>query len=103
MNPILNVKDVERILNHWLATPPNGYIGVRYGRNFKEILLKPMNEDTADTILQWMREDIPLFKSLSSDQLSIVSQEIDIDKKQYFVQVAGRIRVPIPTYSNGGK
>lgn len=103
MSLVLDPKAVKRILDHWFNTPPNGYIGVRYARNVRQILLKPMTEDSSDLLLQWMKEDIPLFRNLSSDQLSIVSRNISFDKKEYFVQVGNQIRVPFPTYTNGAK
>lgn len=101
MSIVLDPLAVKRIFDHWFATPPNGYIGVRYARNVRQILLKPMSEDSSDLLLQWMKEDIPLLKNLSSDQLSIVSRNIDFDKKEYFVQVGNKIRIPFPPYTNG--
>jgi hypothetical protein len=42
-------------------------VGVSYGRNPKELLNRPMDDDTADTLLQWMREDMSIFKQLSDN------------------------------------
>lgn len=96
MSTVLNYNDAERILKHWLNTPPNGYIGVRYARNLKQLMLKPMTDDNADMILQWLQEDIPLFKNLNSEQLSIVSKNVGFDKKEYFIRLGNSIVVPIP-------
>jgi hypothetical protein len=53
-------------------------------------------EDSADMILQWMREDIPLFKELSSSELKVVSRQISIDQKEFFISV-GEIIIPMPS------
>ncbi|WP_042053888.1 hypothetical protein [Acinetobacter baumannii] len=92
----LTAEDIIKIVLHWFYTQPNGYIGVNHGRNWHEILLKPMTEDSADMILQWMREDIPLFKELSSSELKVVSRQISIDQKEFFISV-GEIIIPMPS------
>ena len=56
MNYIFRADDIKRMIEHWLATPPNGYVGVSYGRNPKELLNRPMDDDTADTLLPQARE-----------------------------------------------
>ncbi|MBJ9425126.1 hypothetical protein [Acinetobacter seifertii] len=104
----LTAEDIIKIVLHWFYTQPNGYIGVNYGRNWQEILLKPMTEDTADIILQWMRADIPLFKDLSNSELSVVSRPISFDQKEFFISV-GQIIIPMPsaaelkTFNKGDK
>ncbi|HCH7478733.1 TPA: hypothetical protein NM870_003361 [Acinetobacter baumannii] len=95
----LTVENVIKIVNHWLSARPNGYIGVNYGRNWQEILLKPMTEDSADLILQWMREDIPLFRGLPTNTLNIKSRTIDIDKKEFFIEI-GSILIPLPSQAD---
>lgn len=95
----LTVENTIKIVNHWLNARPNGYIGVNYGRNWQEILLKPMTEDSADLILQWMREDIPLFRGLPADKLNLRSRAIDIDKKEFFIEI-GTILIPLPSQAD---
>lgn len=92
----LTAVQIKRILDHWVNTPPNGYIGVNYGRNLAERLLKAIDEDDADQIIQWIKEDIPLFKNLNSNQLSIYSENNGIDQKYYFIKV-GEISIQLPT------
>lgn len=93
MNYIFKAEAAKKIIEHWLATPPNGYLGLSYGRNFAELLFKPMNEDRADILLSWLREDIPIFRNLGNE-LSVVSEPVGIDKKRYYIQI-GEILVPI--------
>ena len=96
MNYVFKLDDIKRMLEHWIATPPNGYIGVSYARNPKELLHRPLDEDSANTFLEWMREDIPILKQLSDNDLSIVSEEIDFESKTFYIQI-GEILLPIQT------
>lgn len=99
MNYIFRAEDIKRMIEHWLNTPPNGYVGVSYGRNLKELLHRPMDDDTADLFLSWMREDIPVLKNLTDSELQIVEQEVDFETKQFFIQI-GEILIPIKTETN---
>lgn len=96
MNYIFKGEDIKQMIEHWLATPPNGYIGVSYGRNPRELLNKPMDEDTADTLLLWMREDMPILKQLSDNELKVVHEEVNFETKQFYIQI-GEILLPIKT------
>lgn len=96
MNYIFRADDIKRMIEHWLATPPNGYVGVTYGRNPKELLNRPMDDDTADMLLQWMREDMPILKQLSDNDLSVAHEEVNFETKQFYIQI-GEILIPIKT------
>lgn len=96
MNYIFRADDIKRMIEHWLATPPNGYVGVTYGRNPKELLNRPMDDDTADTLLQWMREDMSILKQLSDNDLSVAHEEVNFETKQFYIQI-GEILIPIKT------
>lgn len=96
MNYIFKGEDIKRMIEHWLATPPNGYIGVSYGRNPRELLNKPMDEDTADTLLLWMREDMPILKQLSDNDLRVAHEDVNFETKQFYIQI-GEILLPIKT------
>ena len=96
MNYIFRADDIKRMIEHWLATPPNGYVGVTYGRNPKELLNRPMDDDTADTLLQWMREDMSILKSLPEGRLNVVATEVNFETKQFFIEI-GEILIPIKT------
>ncbi len=95
MNYVFSSEIIKRIIEHWLATPPNGYLGYRYGRNLAELLFHPMNEDRADILLSWIKKDIPIFRNATDGELSVVSEAIGIDQKRYYIQF-GEIQVLIP-------
>lgn len=94
MNFIFKTDDVKRMIEHWLNTPPNGYVGVTYGRNLTEFLFHPMDEDRADILLSWLKEDIPVLKNVSENNLMVVSENIGIDSKRFHIKI-GEILVPI--------
>lgn len=78
---------IKAMIDHWMNTPPNGYRGVSYGRNIGEILLKPLNDDSANLLLQWMREDIPILQKIPQANLNVYSKPIGHDKREYFITI----------------
>jgi hypothetical protein len=84
------------MIEHWMATPPNGYIGLSYGRNPRQLLQLPLETDTADQYLNWMREDIPVLKQLSENDLSIVTEQVNFETKIHHIKL-GNILLPIQT------
>ena len=96
MNFIFRVSDILRMLEHWLATPPNGYIGVNYARNPRQILQKPITEDSADLLLQWAREDIPVLKNVSDAEFYIGHEIVNFETINYYF-VIGTKRLLIQT------
>ena len=96
MNFIFKLADIQRMIEHWLGTKPYGYIGVSYGRELQELLHKPMTEDTANKLIEWMKADMPILKQLGDADLSVVSEPIGIDKKKFYILI-GEILIPIET------
>lgn len=84
---------IKAMIEHWLSTPPNGYRGVNYARNPAELLLGPLSEDGANTLLRWMLEDIPILKNIK-EGVNIVSTTEGRDKRRYFIQV-GQFSIPV--------
>lgn len=99
MNYIFKAEDIKRMIEHWLATPPNGYIGVNYGRELHELLFKPMTDESADKLLEWMKADMPILKQLGDSDLKVVSEDITFEKKRFFIQI-GSILIPIKTQAD---
>lgn len=94
MNYTFKARDIKRIIEHWLATEPNSYIGVSYGRNLSELLFGPLNEDKADTLLTWLREDIPVLNQVVDGELQVVSEVIGLDQRKFYIKI-GQILIPI--------
>lgn len=96
MNYIFKQEDIRRMVEHWLGTPPNGYIGVSYGRELTQLLFKPMTDDSANTLMDWMKADMPILKQLSDADFRVVEQTVEYDKKRFFIKI-GEILIPIKT------
>ena len=105
MNYVFKGEDVKAMIEHWLRLPPNGYVGVDGGRNLHEILMKPMTDDNADIVLQWMKADMPILRTLSDSDLSIVSEPVGHDRQAYSI-LLGDILIPLqpqPENTSGGQ
>lgn len=87
MNYIFNTSDIVRMILHWLGTPANGYIGVDYARNPRQLLQAPMSEDSSDLLLQWMKEDIPVLKNISDSDLYIAEEVVNFETKRFYIVI----------------
>lgn len=94
MKYLLNEGEIREILEHWLNTPANSIRGSSYGERTNRILFTEMSVDAADFILDKLKEDVPLFASLSSDELKILEEDIGNDKKRFHLSV-GNVVLPI--------
>ncbi|ENV88216.1 hypothetical protein ACE5JW_11815 [Acinetobacter radioresistens] len=92
----LRVEQIQAMIEHWLDTPANAYYGSSYGADLRKLLFVPMHTEAADSFLDKMKEDIPLLADLDSNALSIVSEDIDHDKKHFYIQL-GSIVIPLGT------
>lgn len=84
---MINVDQVKRMIEHWLATPVNGYFYQSYGSTVKEQLLKNQSAFLADQFLEKMKKDIPILQQLPSEQLNLVSQTQGFDGVVVYVQL----------------
>ena len=84
---MINEKTIVTMINHWLATPPNGYFYQGYGNNLREQLLKNMSDFSAQSFLQKLKADIPLLQQIPSESLNIVSQTQGFDSVLVYIQI----------------
>ena len=99
MKYLLSEQEIRGILEHWLNTPANSIRGSSYGEKTNRILFSEMSVDAADFIFDKLKEDVPLFASLSSDELKIMEEDIGNDKKRFHISV-GNVVLPISDESN---
>lgn len=85
----ISKKDIIDMIQHWLATPPNGYLGDGYGADLKSLLQSPMTYGIADALLAKMRIDIPLVAALPSSALNVYAVDEGPDKRIIYIDVAG--------------
>lgn len=84
---MIDAKDIKAMINHWLATPPNGYFGQSYGADVRNVLLRELTTDSADNLLKQIRRDIPLLGSLEDSQLSIETEMSGFDGLYVYLMV----------------
>jgi hypothetical protein len=87
--------DFQEMVSHWLATPPNGYLGSGYGSPLKDMLQTPMRSGLADSFLTKLRVDVPLAGALPPSALNVYVQDEAPDKRRIFIEASGQI-IDIP-------
>ena len=79
------------MIRHWIATPPNGYLGSSYGSDLKAMLQTPLRTGIADAVLSKLRADIPLVAALPRSALNIYAVDEGPDKRVIYIEVAGQM------------
>lgn len=84
---MVTTDDVRAWVDHWLATPVNGYFGTEYGADTASLLFNPLSDIRADAFLAKLKKDIPLLATLSDDQLSIRAESEGFDVTRLYLQI----------------
>lgn len=95
---MISTSHVVAMIEHWLATPPNGYFGSSYGNNLAEQLLKNTSAFTADAFLAKMKKDIPILDELG-DELNIVQSHEGFERVRVYIQL-GDIHIEVKPHTN---
>lgn len=96
---MVTTDDVRAWVDHWLATPVNGYFGTGYGADRASLLLSPLSSVKADEFLSKLKRDIPLLATLSDDQLSIRAETEGFDTVRLYLQI-GSILIDLGSESD---
>lgn len=83
-------EELEGMVEHWLSTPVNGYLGSGYGQDAKSLLQRPHSDSSADEFMRKMREDIIITTALPSDAVSLYGKPSGVDRLDIILEVAGR-------------
>lgn len=86
---MIDPQKIKAMIDHWLATPPNGYFGQSYGADVRNMLLRELSTDNADKLLAQLRRDIPLMNQLDDSQLSISTTTAGFDQLYVYLRVGG--------------
>ncbi|MGL5224204.1 MAG: hypothetical protein ACRC8Q_02520 [Aeromonas sp.] len=86
----ITADDLEGMVEHWLGTPVDGYLGSDYGQSLTSILQLPHSDGAADDLLRKLREDIAITYSLPPESVSLYSAPRDVDGLDIVLEVAGR-------------
>lgn len=84
---MIDTKKVITMIEHWIMTRPNGYIGSNYGAPLQELLLKSQSTNVANDFITKMKQDLPLLKTLDDSQFSIFSENVGFERKQIYLSV----------------
>lgn len=91
----LDGKDVQSMVDHWLHTPVNGYLGSSYGQDVKALLQNPQAAGLADDFLAKLRTDVPMLAVLPPGTTNLYGIETPPDRLDLVIEVAGTA-LPIP-------
>lgn len=84
---MITAQHVIQMINHWLKTPPNGYVGSSYGADLNSLLLKALTSNVADAFIAKMKQDLPLLQTLNSEQLALYSESEGFETTRIYLRV----------------
>lgn len=88
---IINGEEVSGMIEHWLTTPPNGYLGSSYGSDPKSLLQRPNTDGLGDQFIDKMIVDVPVLSGLPQGAVNVSLKEDDKDSKTLLIDVAGNL------------
>lgn len=91
---MINAKDVEGMIDHWLRTKPNGYRGSSYGAPLEKLRLHAQTTSVANAFIEKMKQDIPILNQLSSEQFGVFFSNQGFEKKVITLKV-GTIQIDL--------
>lgn len=96
MSYIYSAEELKQMIEHWLATRPNSYLGYGYGFNLHEMLLKPLTAIEADFILQELKNNVPPLQHLDSEQLAIYRISTERNQiERYAIVLYGKLSIEL--------
>lgn len=84
--------DIEKMIRHWLSTPPNGYFGSPYGADLNSLLLKKDSQEVAEKFLAKMKTDLPILSMLPSNTFELLLSDKGYETAILFLRV-GQISI----------
>lgn len=93
---MINAKDIEGMIDHWLRTKPNGYRGSSYGAPLEELRLNAQTASVANEFIAKMKRDIPILNQLSSDQFGVFFSNVGFETRRIALKV-GTIQIDLST------
>lgn len=87
-------QDILKMVQHWLNTPVNTYLGSDYGFDKHQLLFQPLDMHNADAVIAKLRKDVPVLDVLPTDAVNLFAIPIGPDKLQIFLQI-GSLQINI--------
>ena len=85
----VTAKELEGMVEHWLSTPVNKYLGSSYGHDIKSLLQQPHSGVAADQLIRKLVSDIPLLSVMPADKIAIYATPVGADKTELVLDIAG--------------
>ena len=92
---MITAQDIQRMITHWLQTPPNGYLGSDYGSDAKSLLQKALHSGVADAFIEKMKKDLPILSVIPQKNIGLYSIPEPPDKLRLFIAIDGITSVEI--------
>lgn len=89
----IGTNDIARMVQHWLHTPPNGYLGSGYGADVKSLLQQPNSSGLGDAFIDKMMADIPILRQLPRGAVNVYFEQVNKDTKRLLIEV-GDVTIP---------
>jgi len=87
----ITATELQGMVSHWVATPPNGYLGSNYGADAHSMLQNPMRTGLADSFLNKLRNDVPLVGALPPGAVNMYAQDDGLDKRTIMIEASGQL------------
>lgn len=84
--------EVHQMVEHWLLTPAGHYLGSSYGNPIKDVLQLTLNDGMADSVLNKLREDIPIIRGMPSNQVNLYAENNGIDTVKIYIEIGGIVQ-----------
>lgn len=91
MKNVVDSQELSGMVEHWLGTPPNGYLGSGYGSELKALLQQPNSAGLGDQFIDKLAEDVPLVGALPAGAVNVYFQQRDRESKQLLIEVADKL------------
>ncbi len=82
--------DIVAMIDHWLRTPQDSYLGSDYGNALKDILQSPQQSGLANEQIKKMIKDIPILAMFPRNMINIYSVKDGADKVHLIIEFGSK-------------
>lgn len=99
---MITAQHLIAMFDYWFNTPCNSIFGQGFGCDRTRLFLRPEDAPIADEFLAKLRRDIPIFSTLSSEQLTLEVEKDGFDVLMLYLRIGGiLIQLGKPTLTQG--
>lgn len=80
-------EEILSMVQHWLNTPVNSYLGSDYGFDKHALLFQPLTMAKADEMIAKLRKDVPVLSVLPVDAINLYWFPIPPSDVKIFLQI----------------